>query len=161
MNRWLFGSKGCAMSDLAEVRRFWPKAAKWYLFTDIYIAKPVAQHKISISRHSNGSWYVTRYLSKPLRWRCQFFDGDSIAAAMAAAGFGVRQEGPYAERKRQQHYWRFPNGFDPFVKLDSRQRPRKGVRLGKERRAQAAKGGRDDRATRDSPTPATATGGTG
>ena len=133
------------MRDLNEVRRFWPKAAKWYLFTDIYIAKPVAQHKISISQHSNGSWYVTRYQSKPLR--CQFFDGHTIAAAMAAAGFGVRKPDKYARQREQLSRWvaelqRRNGDLFSMTPPQSRQRPRKGVRLGKGRRAQAAKGGR-------------------
>jgi hypothetical protein len=92
-------------------------------------------------RHQAQWWAsVVNWHSRP--WSEVFVDddgyriggGDTIAEAMAAAGFGVRREGPYAERKRQQHYWRLPNGFDPFVKLESRQRPRKGARLGNKKR---------------------------
>ncbi len=114
------------MSDLQEIRRFWPKATWWG--KNMHAAANGLHGLLWIERVKVG---LHRVVYVPENWGRKDFDGPTIAAAMAAAGFGVRSEGKFAHAKRQQHYWRTPEGYDPFVKLEGRQRPRKGVRLGK------------------------------
>lgn len=124
------------MGDLAEIRRFWPMAVNVRLFG----------HKICV-QPSKGSKFT---LTKPHVWWCiadqrgglwRYYERSTLAAAMAAAGFGERKRGEFAERRQRWlttrsgalRLWGFAptlSGYEP-VKLESRQRPRKGVRLGK------------------------------
>jgi len=150
------------MSDLAEIRRFWPHAGHWYLFGELYVPKPTRRYMLSATQSSDGSWYVTRYEASCTRMA--FFDGPTIAAAMAAAGFAQRPIGRYREtfnqyadrtqgkpvKHRAWHARRYSDkpvmlfadtcqrhddGTVAWpVLLESRQRPRKGVRLGKLKR---------------------------
>jgi hypothetical protein len=123
--------------DLAEVRRFWPNAGRRYLLGDCYIARPVEHFMLGAVRSNDGSWSVTRYYNGVIRPR--HFDGPTIAAAMAAAGFGerkwtgYRESRPWWHRARAQHYRETGELLDR-VPLASSQRPRKGVRLGNKKR---------------------------
>ena len=105
------------MSDIQEIRRFWPKA----------VSVRLHGHKICV-QPSKGSKFT---LTKPHVWwgiadqrggLWTYYERSTLAAAMAAAGFGERLPGIRA-------IWR--RGDAPAIKLESRQRPRKGVRLGK------------------------------
>jgi len=121
---------GCNVNrDLAEVRRFWPKAGSWYLFGEVYVPKPIKQHMLSAMQSSDGSWYVTRYEDGCAR--STHFVGPTIAAAMAAAGFGVRPIVGYRSCRLTVDRLKKDLGTGSLVKLESRQRPRKGVRFGK------------------------------
>ena len=119
------------MSDIQEIRRFWPKAVWWGANT--HAATNWLRGLLWIERVKLDSYRVV--FAYP--WRRRMFDGPTIAAAMAAAGFGERKKGPCAKRNRQESYWSLPGGYDPFVKLEGRQRPRKGVRLGRRGRRKA------------------------
>jgi hypothetical protein len=125
------------MNDLAEVRRFWPNAGRRYLLGDCYIARPVEHFMLGAVRSIDGSWSVTRYYDGLIRPR--HFDGPTIAAAMAAAGFGQRKPDKYARQRQQKSRWvaelqhRLDDLFS-LTQLQSRQRPRKGVRLGNKKR---------------------------
>jgi hypothetical protein len=131
------------MNDLAEVRRFWPNAGRRYLLGDCYIARPVEHFMLGAVRSNDGSWSVTRYYNGLIRPR--HFDGPTIAAAMAAAGFAKRPKGGHAKRRAMLALSARLHPMLPGktrIPLVYRQRPRKGVRLGKGCRARAAKGGR-------------------
>jgi len=144
------------MSDLAEVRRFWP----WmrpphvdYLGHKDYQCDRRGVHYLA--HQHQGQWWVSvvNWHSRP--WSEVFVDddgyriggGDTIAEAMAAAGFGVRKAGMFRKLRlflagENKAPWN-PEDWKPHkTQLQSRQRPCKGVRLGKGRRAQAAKGRR-------------------
>ncbi len=127
------------MRDLAEVRRFWPKAAEIDFCGPLYVARPVRRHELTIAESLGGGWFLSD-------WRdggpelSAVYRGPTIAAAMAAAGFAQRPEGYYRETTRWRKTWRGISGEYTTPALVSRQRPRKGVRLGK-RRARTAKGG--------------------
>ena len=102
--------------ELAEVRRYWPRAVtmvsgEWYtaagLKADLY--------------HIGQVWQVT--ITTPgdaYRRHCQ----PTIAEAMRAAGFGMRLRGIRAVYRRGP----------ARVPLADRQRPRKGARLGRRKR---------------------------
>ena len=170
------------MSDLAEVRRFWPRATgndDYYKVkvrgvslsiwaTDDYGAPHwevcVIDGRADVAKVRANRWHQLHRDNNPI--------GPTIAAAMAAAGFGVRPIGRYREtfnqfqdrtqgkaiRHRAWHKRKYRDGpvmlFADLcnkhddgrlmwpVLLESRQRPRKGVRLGKARRTQAVRGGR-------------------
>jgi hypothetical protein len=123
--------------DLMEVRRFWPNAGRRYLLGDCYIARPVEHFMLGAVRSIDGSWSVTRYYDGLIRPR--HFDGPTIAAAMAAAGFGVRPKGWRAidrkGRTEASRAWQKGPWSDYCrVPPQSRQRPHKGVRLGNKKR---------------------------
>ena len=144
------------MSDLAEIRRFWPRAINVRLHG----------HKICV-QPSKGSKFT---LTKPHVWWCiadqrgglwTYYERSTLAAAMAAAGFAQRPIGRYRETFNQyadrtqgkaikHRAWhdrkyrdkpvmlfaetcrRHDDGTVAWpVLLESRQRPRKGVRLGR------------------------------
>jgi hypothetical protein len=136
------------MRDLAEVRRFWPKAAEIDFCGPLYVARPVRRHELTIAESLGGGWFLSD-------WRdggpelSAVYRGPTIAAAMAAAGFARRPKSKFRNQDKRAKYCGqilFPSSrvkpFKTFTPMESRQRPRKGVRLGKGRRAQAAKGGR-------------------
>lgn len=146
MSRWLFGWLGCAMRDLAEVRRFWPGATVLDFCGPLYVARPVRWHWLTIAESFDGGWFLSD-------WRdggpelSAVYRGPTIAAAMAAAGFAKRPKGGHAKRRAMLALSARLHPMLPGktrIPLVYRQRPRKGARLGKGRRAQAAKGGRDD-----------------
>jgi len=122
--------------ELAEVRRYWPRAVtmvsgEWYtaagLKADLYHIGQVWQVTIT----TPGSAY---------RRHCQ----PTIPEAMRAAGFGVRRPGIMAIYRKGWHELRRDTqiaiGFSPRVssenhtRLQSTQRPRKGARLGRRKR---------------------------
>jgi hypothetical protein len=122
------------MRDLAEVRRFWPKAAEIDFCGPLYVARPVRRHELTIAESLGGGWFLSD-------WRdggpelSAVYRGPTIAAAMAAAGFGKRKPGPYAMHNRgmadvarawQKGPWK---GYDRVPHV-TRQRPRKRARLG-------------------------------
>jgi hypothetical protein len=122
------------MRDLAEVRRFWPKAAEIDFCGPLYVARPVRRHELTIAESLGGGWFLSD-------WRdggpelSAVYRGPTIAAAMAAAGFGVRKKGWRAiDRKGRTEVSRaWQKGSWPDycrVPPQSRQRPRKRVRLG-------------------------------
>ena len=146
------------MDDLAEIRRFWPwvrakdqKPHGFYLRNrrGIYLGIGYGE---AIFQFPAGWWI---WVQDERDWRerrrnpwsgANFYTPagvrhPTIAAAMAAAGFGERKRGEFAERRHRWlttrfgalRLWGFAptlSGYEP-VKLESRQRPRKGVRLGK------------------------------
>ncbi len=144
------------MRDLAEVRRFWP----WmrpphvdYLGHADYQCRRRGVHYLA-HQHQGQSWVsVVNQHGRP--WSTVFVDddgyriggGDTLSAAMAAAGFGAREPDKYARQRKQKSRWvtesqRGEGNLFSMTPLQSRQRPRKRARLGKARRAQAAKGRR-------------------
>ena len=160
------------MTDLQEIRRFWP----WmppphvdYLGHKDYQCRRRGVHYLA-HRHQ-AQWWVSAVNQHSRSWSEVFVDedgyriggGDTIAAAMAAAGFAQRPIGRYREtfnqyadrlndkamRYRAWHDRRYRDKpIMPLadackrhddgtrlwpVLLESRQRPRKGVRLGKQK----------------------------
>lgn len=111
------------MSDLAEIRRFWPRATCLPLSDGRLAWIPEKLCLIDLRVTKAGNYAVVRHDPRDA-WEVVGF-GDTIAAAMAAAGFGRRLPGIHA-------IWR--RGDATAIKLESRQRPRKGVRLGKAKR---------------------------
>jgi hypothetical protein len=154
------------MSDLAEVRRFWPwmRPSNWFGDKRAFWSRTVRGVQVAVAFHGpvlwSPGWYsVSFFDSRSRRWSKSsprsgndFFDphasvGPTIAAAMAAAGFGERKPDKYARQRKQLSRWvaecqRGEGDFFSMTQPEYRQRPRKGVRLGKARRAQAAKGRR-------------------
>ena len=138
------------MSELAEVRRYWPRArvlrggyvsthtrsgsGARVRFNWCYIGK---QFVFQFERlHTNRRrWVTVRVLN------C----GDDFPEAMRAAGFGPRTPGLYRScngLKRNDCAGRilsacriYPHQW--FTALADRQRPRKGVRLGERKRREA------------------------
>ena len=154
MNRWLFGWLGCAMSDLAEIRKFWP----WmrpphvdYLGHADFQCRRRGVHYLAHQHQSQWWVSVVNWHGRP--WSEVFVDddgyriggGDTIAEAMAAAGFAKRPKGGHAKLRAMLA---LSARLHPMltgktrIPIAYRQRPRKGVRLGKGCRARAAKGGR-------------------
>jgi len=147
------------MNDLAEIRRFWPKATT--TLREVYspTKNPLGPRSWYLSRGSDGEWLLSDWceIAKTFVWHT----GPTIAAAMAAAGFAQRPIGRYREtfnqyadrtqgkpvKHRAWHARRYSDKpVMPFsdtcmrhddgtaswpVLLESRQRPRKKVRLGK------------------------------
>ena len=142
------------MSDLQEIRRFWPWVrAKDYapgvgfylhdrrgVYMGASYSKAIWQFPAgwAVWAHDNRKWRTHK--SNP--WSGADIEvgagvrHPTIAAAMAAAGFGVRPKGwraidrlgrTQANKRTQQGLW---PGYCR-IPLESRQRPRKGVRLGK------------------------------
>lgn len=123
------------MYDLQEIRRFWPwmRPADWFGDKRAFWARTVRGVQVTVGEQDDA-WGVSffddrrrRPSNNNPRNGNQFFTGPchygpNIAAAMAAAGFGRRLPGIRA-------IWR--RGDAPAIKLESRQLPRKGVRLGK------------------------------
>lgn len=117
------------MGDLQEIRRFWPKATCLPLSDGRLAWIPEKLCLIDLRVTKAGNYAVVRHDPKAA-WDVVGF-GDTIAAAMAAAGFGVRPKGTF--RRKARDVWRFckcnvcraKHGFA------CRQRPRKGVRLGR------------------------------
>ena len=123
------------MSELAEVRRYWPRAKRYK--SGSYSAVP-----------NWRKWYACLFPCEDGRdisvgevdGNTSYHHAPTIAEAMRAAGFGVRPLGGFARqrrlrvavRKQAADLWGFGatlTGDDP-VRLCDRQRPRKGVRLG-------------------------------
>ena len=124
------------MRDLAEVRRFWPGATVLDFCGPLYVARPVRRHELTIAESSDGSWFLHD-------WRDGFayHKAPTIAAAMAAAGFGVRPKGWRAidrkGRTEASRAWQKGPWSDYCrVPPQSRQRPRKGARLGNKKRCE-------------------------
>jgi hypothetical protein len=98
-------------------------------------------------RHQSQWWVsVVNWHGRP--WSEVFVDddgyriggGDTIAAAMAAAGFAKRPKGGHAKLRAMLALSARLHPMLPGktrIPLESRQRPRKGVRLGKRRRDDA------------------------
>lgn len=131
--------------ELAEVRRYWPMA-KRYRVGNYSAVRNWRKWYAALFPCDDDGWDIsvgevdgtTRYHHAP-----------TISAAMRAAGFGMRPLGGFARqrqirlsaRRQSAAMWGFPatlTGDDP-VKLDTRQRPRNGVRLGKRKRRGADK----------------------
>ncbi len=116
--------------DLAEVRRFWPKAVELDFCGPLYVARPVRRHELTIAESADGSWFLHDW-----RGGCAYHKAPTIAAAMAAAGFVARKVGMHRSLRlflqaENRHPWN-PEDWKPRrTPLQSRQRPRKGVRLG-------------------------------
>ena len=121
------------MTDLQEVRRYWPRAVtmvsgEWYtaagLKADLY--------------HIGQVWQVT--ITTPggaYRRHCQ----PTIAEAMRAAGFGRRPLGEFASRLKRTRTVLYRRGtYRVIATIDWQplpvhtQRPRKGARLGRRKR---------------------------
>jgi hypothetical protein len=127
--------------DLAEIWRFWPKAAKLDFCGPLYVARPVGRYNLDIAESFGGGWFLSD-------WRdggpelSAVYRGSTIAAAMAAAGFGGRKKGLFADcRYLTAAVWietakRNPERFAgrSRIKPARGQRPRKGVRLGNKKR---------------------------
>jgi hypothetical protein len=167
-------------SDLAEVRRFWPwmRPSDWFGDKRAFWSRTVRGVQVTVAFHGpvlwSPGWYSVAFFDcRSRRWSkssprsgSDFFDdhtavGPTIAAAMAAAGFGVHKPDKYARQRQQKSRWvaelqRRNGDLFSMTQLESRQRPRKGARLGKrgrrlalaaslvearQRVAQAAKGG--------------------
>lgn len=119
------------MGELQEIRRFWPRAVRVRLHG----------HKICV-QPSKGSKFT---LTKPHVWWCiadqrgglwTYYERSTLAAAMAAAGFAEREPDKYARQRDQLSRWvaecqRGEGDFFSVTPPQSRQRPRKGVRLGR------------------------------
>jgi hypothetical protein len=130
VSRWLFGWLGCAMSELAEVRRFWPGATALDFCGPLYIARPAKRHKLTLAKSSDGTWYLCDWRGSS-GFACEF--GPTIAAAMAAAGFAKRPKGGHAKLRAMLALSARLHPMLPGktrIPLAYRQRPRKGVRLG-------------------------------
>jgi hypothetical protein len=129
------------MRDLMEVRRFWPRATQQGLRRWVPLSGGTGLE--IVFRRGSDTWSVKDWRHGRVKTR----NGDTIAAAMAAAGFGQRKPDKYARQRQQKSRWvaecqRGEGDFFSMTQPEYRQRPRKGVRLGKARRAQAAKGRR-------------------
>ena len=121
------------MSDLQEIRRFWPKAKEFDVFGPLYVAKPFGATSFVIMECADGTYLAKR---RKTAWS---FTGPTIAAAMAAAGFAERKKGFFAEynqvdtavwlRVTKRHADKYAGRTR--IPLVFRQRPRKGVRLGR------------------------------
>ncbi len=143
------------MRDLAEVRRFWPwmRPSDWFGDRRAFWARTVRGVQVSVAFHGpvlwSPGWYsVSVFDSRSRRWSKSsprsgndFFDdrvgvGPTIAAAMAAAGFGKRKHDEYARNRQHKSRWvtefqRGEGGLFSMTPLVYRQRPCKGVRFGK------------------------------
>lgn len=141
------------MSDLAEIRRFWP----WVRAKD---QKPHGFYLRNRRGVYMGASYSEAMWLFPAGWSVWAVDGrewpaykinpwsgsdieteagvrhPTIAAAMAAAGFGVMPEGKHRETNRLCKVWRGISGEYVTPALVTRQRPRKGVRLGRRKQKQ-------------------------
>ncbi len=118
------------MRDLAEVRRFWPRATQQGLRRWVPLSGGTGLE--IVFRRGSDTWSVKDWRHGRVKTR----NGDTIAAAMAAAGFGVREPDEYARNRQHKSRWvtefqRGEGGLFSMTPLQSRQRPRKGVRLGK------------------------------
>ena len=119
------------MNDLAEIRQFWPKATWWG--KNMHAAANGLRGLLWIERVKVG---LHRVVYVPENWGRKDFDGPTIAAAMAAAGFGERKWTGYREKRPWWHQAREAHRLETGEVIDkqplqSRQRPRKKVRLGK------------------------------
>jgi hypothetical protein len=117
------------MNDLAEIRRFWPKATWWG--KNMHAAANGLRGLLWIERVKAG---LHRVVYVPENWGRKDFDGPTIAAAMAAAGFARRPKGGHSKRRAMLATSAKLHPMLPGktrIPLESRQRPRKGVRLGK------------------------------
>jgi hypothetical protein len=106
-------------NDLAEIRRYWPKARQW-------CSNGYGVRGANIVVEDDGV-YVYRPQIRFVR--------ATIAAAMAAAGFGKRKHDEYAGQRQHKSRWvtefqRGEGGLFSMTPLVYRQRPCKGVRLG-------------------------------
>ena len=118
------------MRDLAEIRKYWPKTVWNSLFGDVYASGLSRMMKLH-----NGHWaLVVRVKQYPER--ATWHVAATIAAVMAAAGFGERKPDKYARQREQLSRWvaecqRGEGDFFSMTQPQSRQRPHKKVRLGK------------------------------
>lgn len=146
------------MSDLQEIRRFWPwmRECDWFgprraFWSRRYRGVQVVVARMDAALWAQAGWAVTfcddrsRRRSKSDPWDGnQFFTarshkGSTIAAAMAAAGFAERKKGFFSEynevdtavwmRVTKRHADKYAGRTR--IQRESRQRPRKGVRLGR------------------------------
>lgn len=121
------------MNDLQEIRRFWPKATQRGLRRFVPLSGGTGLDIVFWP--SKQLWGVRRWR---FRRSCTYI-GPTIAAAMAAAGFAERKKGFFAEYNEvDTAVWLMvtKHHADKYagktrIPLKSRQRPRKGVRLGK------------------------------
>lgn len=136
------------MSDLQEIRRFWPWMPPPHVDTDGYHTYTAERRGVRYLVHQHqAQWWLSVCNSGSRSWSEVFVDedgyriggGDTIAAAMAAAGFAEREKGFFAEynqvdtavwlRVTKRHADKYAGRTR--IPPQSRQRPRKGVRLGK------------------------------
>lgn len=124
--------------ELAEARRYWPRArVQWRDEEATCYCVP-------------GAWCIAyRYRVAVMRDTVSLsgrsrVSASTIAGAMRAAGFGGRPLGEFARHRQRRllargqsaDLWGFSatlTGDDP-VRLCDRQRPRKGVRMGRRKR---------------------------
>ena len=142
------------MRDLAEIRRFWPwvkakdqKPSRGFYPRNrrgVYMGMGYSE---AIFQFPAG-WWIWVQDDRDWRerrrnpWSGANVDTPAgvryptIAAAMAAAGFAERKPDKYARQREQLSRWvaecqRGEGDFFSMTQPESRQRPRKGVRLGK------------------------------
>ena len=131
------------MTNLQQVRRYWPKARiQWIDTTSTRFAVPGGRG-VWITVYPDGA---TVTIDTIMSGRFSY-SGRTIPEAMRAAGFWVRPLGTTAIYRKGWHELRrdiqIAIGFSPRVssenhtRLQSRQRPRKGARLGARRRMEA------------------------
>ena len=120
------------MRDLAEIRRFWPRAVRsWDGY--IYSFHPLKDARLALVNRPAGVWCLADKRGAKVWTR---HERSTIAAAMAAAGFAARKVGKWRSLRlfleaENRHPWN-PDDWKPYkTPLQSRQRPRKGARLGK------------------------------
>lgn len=144
------------MSDLREIRRYWPwTRIRWPAsaitsrrrnvslscdLTDEFSDGLYWKVYIGDGRHSPQKARNNPWTKEPCKSVTSY--GLTIAAAMSAAGFGERKKGFFAEynevdtavwlRVTKRHADKYAG--KTRIPLESSQRPRKGVRLGKRRR---------------------------
>ena len=146
------------MRDLAEIRRFWP----WVKTKDQ--KRDRGFHPRNRRGVYMGLGYSEALWKFPAGWSVWVQDDrhwsarkvnpwsgsdieteagvrhPTIAAAMAAAGFAERKPDKYARQREQLSRWvaecqRGEGDFFSMTQPQSRQRPRKGVRLGQRKRS--------------------------
>lgn len=132
------------MSELAEVRRYWPRArVQWRDEEATSYCVPGAW---CIVRADSASTIIRDWSGRESHIRAR---ASTIAEAMRAAGFGVRPLGEFARHRQRRQLVRQQSadlwGFaatltgDDLVRLADLQRPRKGVRMGRRKRSGADK----------------------
>ena len=120
------------MSDLAEIRQFWPRATTTLAGVYTPTRNPLGFRSWYLSQKSDGEWLLSDWceIEKTFTWHA----GPTIAAAMAAAGFAQRPKGGHSKRRAMLATSAKLHPMLPGktrIPLESRQRPRKKVRLGK------------------------------
>lgn len=133
------------MNDLQEIRQFWPWMRPPHVdYLGHHDYQCIRRGVHYLAHQHQAQWWVSVVNQHSRSWSEVFVDddghrtggGDTIAAAMAAAGFaernwtGYRQKRPWWRQARETHRLETGEVIDKTL-LESRQRPRKGVRLGK------------------------------